>query len=311
MEINNKIESGLSHQVPGAKEGGGGDSGDKNSKSWHDFLKWFLGTFCIGVATIISTYIVKRYELREQTRAHESSYLKAYLDDYMTLVKQDTAYRQQYEMAKFLSFVVTDDDLKKGWTDLSLYCESKMLRLQHTKDSLQMLRDSLLGIKEEKVKEYYGLRNKQADSKEVPKLREKIDALTYQIDKNSKKAELISAKIDVPVAVTEVKPAAQAEILVNEETHYCTRNRYVEFNGSLRIFVNGFNKDSQSVNVSLLDVENEKFDEFEPERVLHLKEQITVSSPDGKYRYIITVQSLEFKNLGRDNVYFRVKTFKK
>lgn len=44
----------------------------------YDFLKYFLGTFILGVAGALSAYIFKSYELKIQARQTESAYLKPY-----------------------------------------------------------------------------------------------------------------------------------------------------------------------------------------------------------------------------------------
>ena len=85
-----------------------------------DFWKFFLGTFVLGVAGVACTWVFKRYELKIANRKAESEYLQPYLLQYLTLLDKDTVrkYEKAYNMAEFITYTLTDDELKIGWDRL-------------------------------------------------------------------------------------------------------------------------------------------------------------------------------------------------
>src|SRR5665213_4049681 len=89
----------------------GQDEAHKTLQAKYNFWKWFLGTFAIGAFTAITTFIIKEYQLKLETRKAESVYLSPYLKSYMELFSNNKlGYDRGSDMAKFLSCTVVDPD---------------------------------------------------------------------------------------------------------------------------------------------------------------------------------------------------------
>jgi hypothetical protein len=64
------------------------------------------------------------------------------------------------------------------------------------------------------------------------------------------------------------------------------------------------------VNISLLDVENGKFDEFVPELIMKAGETKEITAPNGKYKFSIKVTGVTIRAIAYNYVNFKVTTFK-
>lgn len=108
----------------------------------YDFLKFFLGTFIIGVAGIITTCIYKGYELKISSRQTENEYLNSYITQYNNLYTSDSLgkYDKIAEMFEVLSIATTDADMQKRWDSLRRYFQGK---IQVITDSIGRYKDSV------------------------------------------------------------------------------------------------------------------------------------------------------------------------
>lgn len=108
----------------------------------YDFLKFFLGTFIIGVAGIITTCIYKGYELKISSRQTENEYLNSYITQYNNIYTSDSLgkYDKIAEMFEVLSIATTDADMQKRWDSLRRYFQGK---IQVITDSIGRYKDSV------------------------------------------------------------------------------------------------------------------------------------------------------------------------
>ncbi|WP_440132743.1 hypothetical protein [Chitinophaga sancti] len=108
----------------------------------YDFLKFFLGTFIIGVAGIITTCIYKGYELKIASRQTENQYLNSYITQYNNLYTSDSLgkYDKIAEMFEVLSIATTDADMQMRWDSLRRYFQGK---IQVITDSIGRYKDSV------------------------------------------------------------------------------------------------------------------------------------------------------------------------
>jgi hypothetical protein len=108
----------------------------------YDFLKFFLGTFIIGAAGIITTSIYKGYELKISSRQTENEYLNSYITQYNNLYTSDSLgkYDKIAEMFEVLSIATTDADMQKRWDSLRRYFQAKIAVIT---DSIGKYKDSV------------------------------------------------------------------------------------------------------------------------------------------------------------------------
>lgn len=108
----------------------------------YDFLKFFLGTFIIGIATIITTSIYNGYQLKISSRQTENEYLNSYITQYNNLYTSDSLgkYDKIAEMFEVLSIATTDADMQKRWDSLRRYFQAK---IQVLTDSVSRYKDSV------------------------------------------------------------------------------------------------------------------------------------------------------------------------
>lgn len=108
----------------------------------YDFLKFFLGTFIIGIATIITTSIYNGYQLKISSRQTENEYLNSYITQYNNLYTSDSLgkYDKIAEMFEVLAIATTDADMQKRWDSLRRYFQAK---IQVLTDSVSKYKDSV------------------------------------------------------------------------------------------------------------------------------------------------------------------------
>ncbi len=108
----------------------------------YDFWKFFLGTFIIGAAGIITTCIYKGYELKISSRQTENEYLNSYITQYNNLYTADSLgkYDKIAEMFEVLSIATTDVEMQKRWDSLRRYFQGK---IQVITDSIGRYKDSV------------------------------------------------------------------------------------------------------------------------------------------------------------------------
>ncbi len=106
------------------------------------------------------------------------------------------------------------------------------------------------------------------------------------------------------------QPAADNYVQVEDSTKYISRNYGQTFFGNFDISVNSISKNQETVNVSFYTVSKGIFAKFKDDVDLDLNKEVTVFSPDGKYKYLVTLT--RFGKVGlKTTGYFKVVTYQK
>lgn len=113
----------------------------KTKQVVYDFLKFFLGTFVLGVAAAATTYIFKNFELKIKQRQAEMTSLGPHIQNYMNLLSTDSnKFDRAFYMTEFLSYTITEDQLKQGFGILRDSCYQRM------KNKTKVYTDSLRSL---------------------------------------------------------------------------------------------------------------------------------------------------------------------
>ncbi len=238
-----------------------------------DFWKFFLGPFILGAASAFCTWVYKDYELKIANRKAESTYLQPYLKQYLDLIEKDSLkFDKACSMAEFISYTVTDEDLKKGWSNLKTTLAKRLDSVRTGRKIAGIKRDSFQSIAK---KIAIDLKNPTKTEHEKKTLIARQQSTFLQINQFNALSKQYEKHLTIPPETKPVDTNSSTKIekpkendgivtqysLLAADTLMCTTNKYVVFPKSskmLRIYVKGINKSSKEIEVSFYDIENGK-----------------------------------------------------
>jgi len=191
------------------------DSKDKTSSHKYDFLKYFLGTFILGAFTAYTTYIYKCYELKMQERKEDMISITPYMTQYLDILKNDgMKFDRAFYMAEFLSYTITESELKNGFSALR---DTYALRIKVIKDSTNNIDSTLIKTKKDLVV----AQNKQFSTQSPTSIdKKKNDSLIIALEQKLVNTQNTKNEILKEVSKTFDKPPVPIPIITPSDTSY-------------------------------------------------------------------------------------------
>ena len=270
----------------------------------YDFWKFFLGTFILGAAAAISTYIFKNYELKIASREAESKYLSTYLDKFIS-DKDTLRYDKALIIADFISRTSLDPDLKQSWIDYRNFakhiCDSVHRKVDSTKQATsKIVNDANNSIKENLTK-LSALKKKhytEPSSIDINKYKADSTALMQQVNsfqnqlqaavQENRKTVLEAKQILSEPAVTSIISASNYEVVYDYD-RYTGINYFITVTDGIKINVDDY---SGTAGVKM------RISYLEQEKEFYIKEGSTKSFDaikigNNSYRLTITLNKYQ------------------
>lgn len=258
-----------------------------------DFLKFFLGTVVLGIATAVSTYIFKSYELKIEARKAESTYLQPYFTTFLEVTKNNQ-YQRGIDMADFLRLSAVDEDLKKAWTELAVFLKMKLDTLEKNKTRLDTTSKQLSQAIGQKHSQIKNLKDKLKVDKKYTAAIFVQDSAKLAKEVAEEERKLLQVTTQKAVVTQELKVAlstpASEYLTIYDQDRWAGEGYLNQI--TPEIIVNIDEYDKRTNKVSLRIVVNGGKREYTRE----IGGQINDTFEDGKYRIVLTL--LAAKNMG-------------